>query len=258
MAVIVDPLDASALARISTPPLRPPQLLASTPSTNSVLAAAARAGEPEGSVVVAAEQTAGRGRLGRSWLAPGDSGLAFSVLLRPDRPADQLGYLPLIAGVAVLEAVAPFMRSPIWLKWPNDVMVAEGKLAGILSELVAGAVVIGIGLNVHDHPALPAGAASVGAGAASAPRRTSVLAAVLAALADRYRDWLASPQRARAHYLRYCATVGATVVVSVPGGEQVRGRAVDVDEIGRLVLDTGGERRALASGDVVAVRGVDG
>lgn len=256
--MIVDPLDPAALARASRDPLRPPTVLTRTDSTNSVVADAARAGQQEGLVVVATEQTAGRGRLGRHWVAPGDVGLTFSVLLRPPRSGDQLGFLPLVAGLAVAEAVRACTGVVAWLKWPNDVMVGSGKLAGILAELVAGAVVIGVGLNVHDDPGLPPGAASLAGAGAIGVARTPVLGAVLASLAARYAEWVRAPERAREPYLRHCRTINAAVVVTLPGGELVRGQAVDVDHIGRLVVDTGNSHRALASGDVVHVRSAGG
>ena len=132
--------------------------VATTGSTNADLVALAAAGEPAGLVLVADEQTAGRGRLGRGWTAPPGSGLTFSVLLRPHRAAAHLGWLPLLTGLAVVEAVRSVTGVPAELKWPNDVVVrgdgGEGKLAGILAERLggpgagAGAVVVGVGLNV--------------------------------------------------------------------------------------------------------------
>lgn len=120
-----------------------------TGSTNADLLAEARAGAAEGLVLVAEEQTAGRGRLGRSWSAPPGAGLIFSVLLRPAGvPPTRLGWLPLLTGVAVASAVRDQTGLPASLKWPNDVLVGERKLAGILAEAHGDAVVVGVGLNI--------------------------------------------------------------------------------------------------------------
>src|SRR5215469_17975770 len=133
------PLSAAALRRAL---VRPGELWTAvevrerTGSTNADVAAAARAGTPEGLVVVAEQQTAGRGRLDRRWESPPRAGLAFSVLLRPAVPASRLGWLPLLAGVALVEAVRRQAEVDAVLKWPNDLLVDERKCAGILAEAV--------------------------------------------------------------------------------------------------------------------------
>ncbi|GAA2392012.1 biotin--[acetyl-CoA-carboxylase] ligase [Nonomuraea africana] len=118
-------------------------------STNADLAERAKSGEREGAVLIAETQLAGRGRLGRVWNAPPRSGLTFSVLLRPDVPQLRQGWLPLLFGVAAASAVRRVAGVDVRLKWPNDLLVGERKLAGILAERVeTGAVVVGMGLNV--------------------------------------------------------------------------------------------------------------
>ncbi len=115
------------------------RVVAETASTNADVAAAARGGAAEGLVLVAESQTAGRGRLGRTWLAPPRSGLTFSLLLRPTVPPAAWGWLPLLAGVALAEAVAEHTAVPVRLKWPNDLLAPGGaKLAGVLAEMVPG------------------------------------------------------------------------------------------------------------------------
>src|SRR2546430_17167499 len=116
-----------------------------TAATNAAAMAAARDGAPEGLVVVAERQTAGRGRLGRQWESPPRAGLAVSVLLRPPRG---YGWLPLLAGVALIETVRRLAELDAVLKWPNDLLIDGRKCAGILAETVPDGVVVGIGLNV--------------------------------------------------------------------------------------------------------------
>ena len=125
-----------------------------TGSTNADLLVRADAGEPEGAVLAAEEQRAGRGRLGRTWTSPPRAALTFSVLLRPATvPRARLGWLPLLAGVAVAAGVRAVAAVDAQLKWPNDVLVGPAKLAGILAEASGDAVVIGIGVNVSTEPA---------------------------------------------------------------------------------------------------------
>ena len=230
-----------------------------TGSTNADLLEQARAGAAEGLVLVAEEQTAGRGRLGRSWSAPPGAGLIFSVLLRPAGvPAGRLGWLPLLTGVAVAAAVRETTLVPASLKWPNDVLVGERKLAGILAEAHGDAVVVGVGLNVTlSRAELPVPAAtSLLLEDAASTDRTALLAAILAGLARRYRAWRTDPAGAqlRADYLRWCATIGREVRAELPGGAVLTGTATDVDDAGRLVLRTPAGLVPVGAGDVVHVR----
>ena len=124
-------------------------VVARTGSTNTDCAARARAGAPEGLVLAAEEQTAGRGRLGRTWLSPPRAALTFSVLLRPAGvPPARRGWLPLLAGVATAIAVRHVSGLDARLKWPNDLLLGPRKLAGILAEQSGDAVIVGIGVNV--------------------------------------------------------------------------------------------------------------
>ncbi len=132
-------------------------------STNDLLAERARGGEPAGLVVVAEEQTAGRGRLARTWMSPARAGLTFSLLLRPQLPLERWPWLPLWAGVGVARAVREQTGLAADLKWPNDVLVHGRKVSGLLADVAGGAVVLGIGVNVtttrHELP--DAGATSL-------------------------------------------------------------------------------------------------
>ena len=242
------------------------RVVASTGSTNADVAAAARGGAPEGQVLVAEEQTAGRGRAGRTWSAPLRSGLAVSVLLRPSVPRESWGWLPLLVGVSVTAALRAPTGLDLGLKWPNDVLVdGERKLAGVLAEVVDDAVVVGLGLNVSVRRAeLPvAGATSLVLEGSEVTDRDPVLRAVLRELDRRYRAFLTAggdpdgPTEAtglRSAYRTACVTLGRQVRVELPGGRTLEGEATDVDRSGRLLVRTGAGVRALAAGDVVHVR----
>ena len=135
------------------------EVTAATGSTNADLLARAASGAPEGAVLAADEQRAGRGRLGRAWVSPPRAALTFSLLLRPQGvPPARRGWLPLLAGVAVTAAVRSVASVEARLKWPNDVLAGPAKLGGILAEASGNAVVIGIGLNVSTEPGRTAAA----------------------------------------------------------------------------------------------------
>jgi BirA family biotin operon repressor/biotin-[acetyl-CoA-carboxylase] ligase len=245
-------------------------VVASTGSTNADLLARAVAapGSAEGQVLAAEEQTAGRGRLGRSWSSVPSASLTFSVLLRPAPvPQDRRGWLPLLAGVAVVSAVRAVAGVDAVLKWPNDVLVGEHKLAGILAEQSpdGSAVVIGTGLNVATPaealPVSPAGlpATSLLAEGAAVSRET-LLIAILGQLERWYLAFRADPDPARAGvldaYRSLCATLGQPVRVELPVGRVVTGVASDIDFEGRLLIagDSGDSLTPVSAGDVIHVR----
>lgn len=239
------------------------EVVAEAASTNTVVTQRAQAGGPEGLVVAAEHQTAGRGRLDRSWETPPRSGLTFSVLLRPTVPAASWPWLPLLTGYAVRTALreAGFEAT---VKWPNDVLLGDRKVAGILVERVetptGPAAVVGIGLNVSmAADELPVPEATSLALVGVAPERTELLGLVLDTLWDAYVAWQEGGDEAAgrlaASYAEACATVGREVRVALPGGATLTGRAVDIDPSGRLVVVAGsGERTAVGAGDVVHVR----
>jgi BirA family biotin operon repressor/biotin-[acetyl-CoA-carboxylase] ligase len=242
-------LDARAIATLAATRFGDVTWRAEVGSTNDEVAARARAGTPEGVVVVADRQAAGRGRRGRTWDAPPASSLLVSVLLRPPAP-----YLAVMAaGLAAVEACRSTAGVHPSLKWPNDLMVdGRGKLAGILAETAGdhGGVVVGLGLNVDwgDAP-LPPGATSLAeaAGGGDGLDRVVLLVAYLVALEARCRQ---SAVDLVADYRDACSTIGRRVRVDLPGGESFEGRATGVDDDGRLVVDG----RPVAAGDVVHVR----
>ena len=239
-------------------------------STNAELIGRARdpddGGAPEGTVLVAEHQVTGRGRLDRVWTSPPRAGLTVSFLLRPDVPAARKGWLPLLTGVALAESVAEVSGVLPSLKWPNDLLAADGrKLAGILAESVSSpthptAVVVGTGLNVSTTAdELPDTGTSLTRITASPVDRGTLLLAFLRAVERRYRRWadaLGDPVSSglAQDYLSWSSTVGTTVSVALPDGSTLDGVAQAVDWDGRLVVATAEGTVELASGDVRHVR----
>ncbi|MCX5429427.1 biotin--[acetyl-CoA-carboxylase] ligase [Streptomyces sp. NBC_00257] len=242
-----------------------------TGSTNSDLARRAAAGLDEGTVLIAEEQTAGRGRLDRTWTAPARSGLFFSVYLKPgDVPAERWGWLPLLTGVAAATGLARSAGVDTALKWPNDLLVtvegAERKAGGILAERAGDGVVVGMGVNVSlrtDELPTPTAASLALAGAVSTDRET-LLRGVLRSLGHWYGQWRAADGDAAASglqeaYAAGCATLGRTVRAQLPGDRTLTGEAVAIDGDGRLVLSTGnGLQEPVSAGDIVHLRGAGG
>jgi BirA family biotin operon repressor/biotin-[acetyl-CoA-carboxylase] ligase len=277
------PLRAPALRRALTEPhggsppaWRAVEVVPSIASTNAEVASRALAGEAEGLVLVADHQSAGRGRLGRSWVSPPGAGLAISVLLRPGEsgagvPVSRWSWIGLLAGVAAVQALTRTCGLPARLKWPNDVLVPvapggpAGKVAGILAEVVPGAsgpqaVVLGVGINVSQQAdELPtAESTSLRLAGSATTDRDTVLRAFLRALAAEYRRWTAAggdPRRSGvgAAYREACATIGSQVRVELPS-EVVEGLADGIDDDGHLLLWCDGAVRTLTAGDVVHVR----
>ena len=245
-------------------------VVAATGSTNADLVAAAERGAPDRRVLIAEEQTAGRGRRARTWVSPPGSGLYLSVLLRPEGvPVAKFGTLALVAGVALVRA-ARAAGVTATLKWPNDLLAGTNpaKCAGVLAEVVttAGgpAVVLGIGLNVGPlGTAVPAGAGGLPATSLAQeggdPDRAAAAIALLGAFDEAERAWRAAggdlgEAGLLAFYRAHCCTLGGRVRVELPDGSELRGLAVDVDADGQVVVDVAGTRRSLSAGDVVHVR----
>lgn len=237
--------------------------VAETGSTNADLVRQAAAGAPHGTVLVTDVQHAGRGRLGRTWVAPPGTALLLSVLLRPDAvPVPRRGWIGGILGLAAVRAIKECTGVDAVLKWPNDVLIGGDKVAGILGEIAGDALVVGMGLNVTvPREALPRADATSLSLHGAAPSRDALLTEVLAGLGPliaRWRDARGDVDAAglRAEYLAVCGTVGSRVAVQLPDGERVVGTAVDVDGSGAVVIDvsgTGALRRFVA-GDVVHLR----
>ena len=248
----------------------PVVVLGSTGSTNADAVDQVREGAPEGFTLVADEQTQGRGRLERTWVSPYGAGVAMSVVLRPVAPEASWGWIPLVAGIAVVDALAE-QGVDAALKWPNDIVVdgpardggpGPRKLGGLLVERVGSAVVVGLGLNVDlGADELPVGRATSTRLEGVEASRELLVVAVLEHLRRGYLLWqLAAGDARRAGtaeaYAERCVTVGREVRALLPGGTVVEGTASSVDDDGRLVLRLAdGSARVVSAGDIEHLRG---
>ncbi|MGI8458447.1 MAG: biotin--[acetyl-CoA-carboxylase] ligase [Propionibacteriaceae bacterium] len=240
-----------------------------TGSTNADLAAAARAGATPVRALLTANQTAGRGRLDRTWVAPPGTGIACSVLVAPTRPLDRWTWVPLLAGMAVCEALRQVAGVDAVLKWPNDVLLVTGapaerverKVCGVLAERVqtpvGPACVIGIGLNVElstEQLPVPTATSLAQAGARTLDR-TVVALGLLRSVERAIRGWESAADDAAvaAAYGTGCATLGRAVRLVLATGD-VTGTAESVDEGGRLIVRTPAGLRTFSAGDVVHLR----
>ena len=221
-------------------------------------------GAPHGYLVWAGEQTGGRGRMARRWVSPAASGLWFSIVLRPGLPAARMAALPLAVGAAVASALEVEAPGRVRLKWPNDVLLDGGKLGGILVEgqVTEGLLeyaVVGVGINlVRPRGGFETGIRSIATALADAtevtPAPARMLAALLAALEAAYDRLVArGPGAARERWLQLSDTLGRDVVAHA-GGEEVVGRAIDLDPDGGLVLETDRGRRVISFGEIEHLR----
>lgn len=247
----------------------PVAVLPSTGSTNADAVDQVREGAPEGFTVVADEQTLGRGRLDRTWVSPYGAGLAMSVVLRPVVPDATWGWIPLLTGVAVVDALAD-QGVHAALKWPNDVVVdgdardgspGPRKLGGILVERTGAALVVGIGLNVDlREDELPVPRATSTRLEGTDVERERLVVDVLDRLRRRYLLWQLADGDARRSataeaYAERCLTLGRRARALLPGGVVVEGTGSAVDDDGRLVLRLDdGSTRAVSAGDVEHLR----
>lgn len=241
----------------------------SSPSTNAELAERARdTALPSYTTLVTTDQTAGRGRLGRAWVAPAGTALAVSVLVVPRTPSGPLpleryGWLPIAAGVAMTDTIAGVLPdASSGFKWPNDVLVNGGKICGVLAELLPerGAVVIGAGVNLGmTAEQLPVDTAtSLAVEGATGYTPDTILAGYLSRLrglvdgylaADADASGLAGLARSR------CITLGRAVRVELPDGAVIDGTATALDADGRLVVRSAdGREQTVSAGDVAHAR----
>jgi BirA family transcriptional regulator, biotin operon repressor / biotin---[acetyl-CoA-carboxylase] ligase len=217
-----------------------------TGSTNATAVALAEAGAPEWTLVAAGHQTAGRGRLGRTWTdAPGGA-LMFSFVLRPALDPEEAGLIPLLAGAAMAAAIRDVAGIEVRCKWPNDLLLDGGKVGGILSESSVSDgslrhVVVGIGLNLE-----PPIGIETAAGLGDADP-TVLLSAFLRRF---HHGYVRLPEGAVDTWAAVSATIGSEVEVLRLQGTPVRGRAIAVDERGALVIRTADGTETVTSGEV--------
>ena len=240
------------------------EVLASTGSTNADLRAHAddEAGWPHLSVILTADQTAGRGRLDRVWTAPAGSAVALSVLLRVGQiPLAERGWIPLAAGLAMADAIAAQLPGrEVGVKWPNDVLVNGRKICGILAEATGSdTVVVGSGVNTAmTADQLPVDTATSFAVEGASCDVDLLVAGYLARL-DGWITGLAEHGSAAASGLRdavaaHCVTLGRAVRVMLPGGAALMGEATGLGGDGCLIVTADGSEHRIAAGDIVHLR----
>jgi len=256
------PADGYPLAAAVTPRLH---VVETVDSTNAKLVRDATDdpdGHPHLSAVLTRDQRAGRGRLDRSWTAPPGTAIAVSVLLDVAAIADaDRGWIPLLAGAAMQRAVAAQLTDlDVSLKWPNDVLVSDMKICGILAEVLPGdprRVVVGAGVNTEMASVdLPVPTATSFAALGREADEDRLLADYLEGLRDGIAELAVSGADAvREEIEKACSTLGAAVTVSLPDGTSLEGIARRLDAEGRLVIESAGVEAVVSAGDVVHVRG---
>lgn len=228
-------------------------------STNS--RAKENSSAPDGSLFIADAQTGGKGRLGRSWASPSGVGIWMSLLLKPSISPNEISQITLAAGLAVCRAIG----SGAVIKWPNDIVIGTKKVCGILTEMSAeidmvNYVVCGIGINVNTPSfdgELSEKATSLLLETGEARSRAEIVSAVLNEFEPLYADFLKNGlKNILPEYKPLCVTLGRDVSVTYKG-EAFTARAVDIDNSGALVIERGGERITVNSGEV-SVRGIYG
>lgn len=236
-----------------------------TGSTNTDLLARHAAGEDiRRAVLVAEHQTAGRGRNGRSWSAPPRSQIALSLGVdAADVPPATWGWLPLLTGVALVDAIRKVTDVEALLKWPNDVLVGTGKLAGVLAEVAAPdpVIVVGLGLNVTltaEEAPDPRATSLLMLGSPNTDR-AALLKSIVGELISRIDQWRSAHGKSTPlmdDYRQRSATLGAPVRAILPGDREITGTACAIDDLGRLSIDTGAETVQVSAGDIVHLRAV--
>ena len=238
-------------------------------STNTKIKTLALEGAPHGTVVIAAHQTAGRGRMGRSFHSPSGMGLYLSVLLRPLCPPEALMHLTCSAGVATCNGIESCTGFRPGIKWVNDLIAEEKKLGGILTQLsldpktgLVNFAIVGIGINCHHRPEdFPPELSSIATSLAqclpSAPSVSQLAAALISALYEMDQRLLANHRQLMEQYQQDCVTLGKPVTVIRENAQQ-QGVALSVDHRGGLVVEyADGSRETVNSGEV-SIRGIGG
>jgi BirA family transcriptional regulator, biotin operon repressor / biotin---[acetyl-CoA-carboxylase] ligase len=247
-------------------PLHRLDVVETTGSTNADLLARHAAGEDiVGAVLLAEDQSAGRGRNGRSWSAPPRSQIALSIGVSTEGvPPSAWGWLPLLTGVALVDAIRESTGIEAGVKWPNDVLAGTGKLAGILAEVASPdpVIVVGLGLNVTLTPAEAPDprATSLQMLGASRLDRDVLAATILRDLTSRIQRWQSShgpDPTLVGDYRKNSLTLGSRVRAILPGDREIIGTATQVDDIGRLLIDTDTEVVTVSAGDITHLRAAD-
>lgn len=234
-------------------------VLETTPSTNNTAKALCSAGAPHGTIILAEEQTAGKGRLGRSFSSPKGMGIYCSVLLRPEAPPQQLLCLTPLMAEAARRAVLNATGIDPGIKWINDLVVRKRKLCGILTERTEG-VVVGIGINCGQEeedfpPELRSTAISLKQILGTSPDRAALTAELLRQIYLAYKAFVSDPSSWMASYRSHCLTVGQDILLH-RGNEVCHAFAHSIDEQGCLVIvHPDGSRETVSSGEV-SVRGL--
>lgn len=225
----------------------------------------ARQGAPEGLLVVAEEQTSGRGRLGRKWQSPREGSICFSVIVRPALAPGRIQLLSFAAAIAVHETLEKNFNIEFELKWPNDILFQGAKVCGILTETASepGHVhyaVTGIGLNANVVPERIAVDATGGSasllGILGRPVHRGKIIASIVRVMEREVRLLETPpggKRCIENYMRRCSTVGREVIIHHEG-EELRGKAVEISDFGEIILEIDGKRRHFAAADITHLR----
>jgi len=231
-------------------------------STNDAAYSLAEKGAAEGTVVVAESQEKGKGRMGREWVSPAGGGVYASCVIRPEILAAEVSRITLVAALSLVKTIRAFTGLNAFLKWPNDVLINEKKVAGLLTELKAEVdkasfVILGIGVNVNtDTRDLPEGATSLRGELGKAVRRVEFFSRLLEALEKEYNIFKKKGFKdIRKELKTHSCTLGHYVKLATSKKAAFHGQAVDIDENGALVLRMpDGEERKFFSGDVSLVR----
>jgi BirA family biotin operon repressor/biotin-[acetyl-CoA-carboxylase] ligase len=228
-------------------------------STNDIARDLVSTNIEEGTFVLANFQTKGRGRQNRNWEAPKNSSIFISIVLKPNSDKN-LGWIPLLVGLSLHKALEAETRKDIRIKWPNDLVLVENsqefKFAGILIERINNQIIVGVGINFdQEKEELPISNASSLKQILQSPiSKESVIAAFLTELSARWLEennansW-PTPSLVR-DYKTNCITLDKKITAQLPGGELINGQAVDVSQIGELVVKTDDGTRSLSSADI--------
>ena len=232
-------------------------------STNEIIKTLLLKGANEGTIVIAEKQTAGRGRYNRTWWSP-YGGLYLSLILNPRGSPEKIPMLGLLSGCAVVEAIGKLVQIDVRMKWPNDIVIGEKKLGGILCELVSDTnnllgVILGIGINQNNmlekNPELTSIATSLINEVGYETSREDLVSYIINSIDSRIHDVdsKSSFDSIRNEWLSLNITIGKTVIVSTEHGE-IKGKATGITETGSLLISTNGKILDITAGDVFHIR----